>query len=211
VDALTVATIAAFAACSPSSLPPDVARWEPIVHEASQAFGVPQSWVEHVLDAESRGQTTFGGKPITSSAGAMGLMQIMPQTWGYLRSRYGLGNDPYDSHDNIFAGTALLKELYDRFGYPALFAAYNAGPARLNDFLTSGRVLPAETTAYVARVSGADLTALDAPKQSPVERISRSESSLFFVNAARSDATNPSSPVSSNDGNLFVTLSSDAR
>ena len=49
-----------------------------------------------------------------SPKGAMGLMQIMPETWAELRSRYGLGNDPYDPHDNILAGTAYLRELRDR-------------------------------------------------------------------------------------------------
>ena len=38
----------------------------------------------------------------------MGLMQIMPATWAELRERYDLGNDPYDPHDNILAGTAYL-------------------------------------------------------------------------------------------------------
>jgi hypothetical protein len=210
LDALTVATIAVFVTCSPSSLPSDVAPWEPLVHEASQRFGVPEDWIEHVLDAETRGHNTLNGKPITSSAGAMGLMQIMPQTWAYLRSRYRLGKDPFDPHDNIFAGTALLKELFDRFGYPELFAAYNAGPARLNDFLASGRALPAETTAYVARVLDTDVTAPTVPKTRPIAPVSRWESSLFFVNTAHSGATNPSTPGTFSDANLFVALSSSA-
>jgi len=62
-----------------------------------------------------------------SRKGAMGLMQIMPGTWADLRARYGLGADPYDSHDNILAGTAYIRELYDRYGAPGFLAAYNAG------------------------------------------------------------------------------------
>ncbi|WP_442868385.1 lytic transglycosylase domain-containing protein [Bradyrhizobium sp. CCBAU 11445] len=54
-----------------------------------------------------------------SPKGAMGLMQIMPATWTELRERYNLGNDPYDPHDNILAGTAYLRELLDRYGSPA--------------------------------------------------------------------------------------------
>src|SRR3546814_9197460 len=61
-----------------------------------------------------------------SHAGAMGLMQIMPATWTYLRGRYGLGDDPYHVRDNIIAGTAYLRELHDRFGSPGFLAAYNA-------------------------------------------------------------------------------------
>ena len=47
----------------------------------------------------------------------------MPATWAELRERYYLGNDPYDPHDNILAGTAYLRELLDRYGSPGVFAA----------------------------------------------------------------------------------------
>jgi soluble lytic murein transglycosylase-like protein len=80
----------------------------------------------------------------------MGLMQIMLQTWSGLRLRYGLGANPYDPHDNILAGAAYLWELHDRYSAPGFLAAYNAGPARYDDHLATGRPLPAETRAYVA-------------------------------------------------------------
>ena len=49
------------------------------------------------------------GDPLAlSPKGAMGVMQIMPDTWSELRSRYGLGADPYDPRDNIVAGAAYL-------------------------------------------------------------------------------------------------------
>ena len=60
----------------------------------------------------------------------MGLMQLMPGTWSEMRLMLGLGGDPFEPHDNIMAGTAYLRMVYDRFGYPGLFAAYNAGPGR---------------------------------------------------------------------------------
>ena len=85
-----------------------------------------------------------------SPKGAMGLMQIMPETWASLRLRYGLGADPFDPHDNILAGAAYLRELHDRYGSPGFLAAYNAGPARYEDHVATGRPLPAETRAYVA-------------------------------------------------------------
>jgi soluble lytic murein transglycosylase-like protein len=53
-----------------------------------------------------------------SPRGAMGLMQIMPDTWTGLRVRYGLGADPYDPRDNILAGAAFLREMHDRYGAP---------------------------------------------------------------------------------------------
>ena len=115
------------------------------VAEASQRFGIPASWIRAVMRAES-----FGDVRALSPKGAMGLMQIMPATWAGLRLRYGLGADPYDAHDNIIAGAAYLRELHDRYGAPGFLAAYNAGPARYEDHLATGRPLPAETRAYVA-------------------------------------------------------------
>jgi hypothetical protein len=92
-----------------------------------------------------------GDARAVSSAGAMGLMQIMPATWANLRARHGLGSDPYDVRDNIMAGAAYLRAMFDRYGSAtAMLAAYNAGPGRYEDYLSRGRPLPAETRAYVA-------------------------------------------------------------
>jgi hypothetical protein len=114
------------------------------VDEAAQRFGIPAAWIRAVLRMESAGDVRA-----ISSAGAMGLMQIMPDTWTELRIRHGLGRDPYDPRDNILAGAAYLREMYDRYGSPGFLAAYNAGPRRYEEYL-AGRPLPAETRAYVA-------------------------------------------------------------
>ena len=116
------------------------------IAEASQRFGIPEHWIRAVLRAESAGDVRA-----ISSAGAMGLMQVMPVTWAELRDRYGLGRDPYDPRDNILAGTAYLREMFDRYGnVAAMLAAHNAGPGRYDEYLATGRTLPAETRAYVA-------------------------------------------------------------
>jgi D-alanyl-D-alanine carboxypeptidase len=77
----------------------------------------------------------------------------MPETYDALRGRYNLGADPYDPHNNILAGTAYLREMYDRFGAPGFLAAYNAGPNRLDLYLSNGTPLPAETVSYVASIA----------------------------------------------------------
>ncbi|MCQ4631214.1 lytic transglycosylase domain-containing protein [Shinella sp. CPCC 100929] len=116
------------------------------ITEASQRFGIPEHWICAVLRAESAGDVRA-----ISTAGALGLMQVMPDTWAALRVRYRLGGDPYDPHDNILAGTAYLREMWDRYGnVAAMLAAYNAGPGRYDDHRATGRPLPAETRAYVA-------------------------------------------------------------
>jgi soluble lytic murein transglycosylase-like protein len=96
------------------------------------------------------GAESAGDPRAVSRKGAMGLMQIMPDTWSELRARYGLGHDPFDPHDNILAGAAYLREMHDRYGSPGFLAAYNAGPQRYEEYLAGARALPAETRAYVA-------------------------------------------------------------
>lgn len=117
------------------------------IAEASRRFAVPAAWIRAVIRKESAGDARA-----VSSAGALGLMQIMPGTWEELRARWPLGQDPFDPRDNILAGTAYLREMHDRFGSPGFLAAYNAGPARYEGDL-AGHPLPAETLAYVATLS----------------------------------------------------------
>ena len=83
----------------------------------------------------------------------MGLMQLMPGTWVELGVRYGLGLDPFDPRDNVFAGTAYLREMHERFGSAGFLAAYHAGPSRYEQHLATGQPLPPETVAYVAAVA----------------------------------------------------------
>ena len=119
------------------------------IAEAARRFELPAAWIRTVLRAESAGDARA-----ISPKGAMGLMQIMPGTWADLRVRHRLGSDPYDPHDNIIAGAAYIRELFDRYGSPGWIAAYNAGPGRYERSL-SGRELPAETRAYVAAIVSA--------------------------------------------------------
>lgn len=121
------------------------------IAEAAQRFGIPDGWIAAVMRAESAGDSRA-----VSHAGAQGLMQVMPATWDYLRARYRLGSDPFDPRDNILAGAAYLREMYDRYGtIPAMLAAYNAGPDRYDEHLATGRPLPAETRAYVDQLAPA--------------------------------------------------------
>ncbi|WP_427144812.1 lytic transglycosylase domain-containing protein [Rhizobium pisi] len=118
------------------------------VAEASQRFGIPIAWIRALMRVESANDIRA-----ISPKGAQGLMQLMPDTWAYLRARYRLGSDAFDPHDNIIAGTAYTRELYDRYGSPGFLSAYNAGPGRYDEFLAGGRALPAETRAYVAQLA----------------------------------------------------------
>ncbi len=122
--------------------------WGPYIREAAARYGVPDQWVRAVMHQESGGQ-----EQAVSPVGAMGLMQVMPETYEGLRERYGLGDDPYDPHNNILAGTAYIREMYDRFGAPGFLAAYNAGPDRVDNYLAGASDLPDETENYLAAVT----------------------------------------------------------
>ena len=148
--------------------------WGPYIRSASTRFDMPESWVRAVMRQESGGRMYMNGKLITSSAGAMGLMQVMPGTYGELRERYDLGDDPFHPRDNILAGVAYMREMYDIYGSPGFLAAYNAGPGRLDDYLTNNRGLPDETRKYVAMI-GPNLAG-NAPRvRSPAEQYAMNE------------------------------------
>ncbi|MCX8999935.1 lytic transglycosylase domain-containing protein [Rhizobiaceae bacterium BDR2-2] len=190
------------------------------ITEASKRFGIPEHWIHAVLRAESAGDVWA-----ISSAGAMGLMQVMPDTWASLRVRHQLGRDPYDPHDNIMAGAAYLRAMWDRYGnVAAMLAAYNAGPGRYDEYLSTGRTLPAETRAYVAAlvpvVGGAAASA--SPVAAPAPPPDWREAPLFVTHpndrriaaappsAAQSGDTRATIPArdpvrtESQDGSIFV-------
>jgi len=147
--ALGAAPVAALAQDAPAER--SVARHPYAGHvaEAAQRFGIPEHWIWAVMRVESNGDVRA-----ISTAGAMGLMQIMPGTWAGLRVRHRLGSDPFDPRDNIMAGAAYLREMHDRYGnVTAMLASYNAGPGRYDEHLSRGRPLPAETRAYLAKLA----------------------------------------------------------
>jgi soluble lytic murein transglycosylase-like protein len=129
-----------------------IERWQPFIAEASRRFSIPQAWIRAVMHVESGGRMTLNGQPITSGAGAAGLMQLMKDTYDEMRAEQALGADVYNPHDNILAAAAYLKVLKKRYGFPNMFAAYNAGPTRVDAHLTKGTPLPPETRAYIVNV-----------------------------------------------------------
>ena len=127
--------------------------WGPYIKEAANRFSIPDRWIRAVMHQESGGHEYLNGQPITSDAGATGLMQVMPQTYAELRDQYNLGSDPYNPHDNIIAGAGYIRQMYDRFGSPAFLAAYNAGPQRVEEYMAGRGGLPNETVNYLASIA----------------------------------------------------------
>src|SRR6202035_2351111 len=134
--------------------------WGPYIREAAARYRVPERWVRAVMQQESGGE-----QQATSPVGAMGLMQVMPATYEELRVRHQLGDDPYDPHNSILAGTAYIREMYDRFGAPGFLAAYNAGPDRVDSYLAGQGSLPDETVNYLAAIT--PNLGTDVPRSGP--------------------------------------------
>ena len=143
-----------------------------LIQDASRRFAMPARWIAEVMQVESRGRAE-----VVSPKGAIGLMQVMPSTYATLAARFGLGADPWNPRDNVLAGAAYLREMYDRYGTTGMLAAYNAGPGRWEDHLSRKRPLPDETVRYIARlgpvVGGnvAPLPALDSRAVRPMPMI----------------------------------------
>jgi soluble lytic murein transglycosylase-like protein len=112
------------------------------INEASTKYGLPACLIKGVIKAESDFQVTA-----VSSAGAQGLMQLMPETAKELGVK-----DPFDIDQNIDGGTRYLKKMLDLFGRDVklALAAYNAGPGTVNRY--EGNVPYRETMHYVERV-----------------------------------------------------------
>ncbi len=116
-------------------------RIDTAVRDASIRFVVDARLIRSVIEQESNYQIDA-----VSHKGAMGLMQLMPQTARELGVVC-----PFDPRENILAGSRYLRRLRDRFGsWPEAVAAYHAGPRRV-----ASRRLPGVTRRYVRRGFGA--------------------------------------------------------
>lgn len=113
-----------------------------LVRAVAAQEGVDADLADAVAWVESR----HGAARKQSSAGAVGIMQLMPETAGDLGVR-----DRCDVEANVRGGIKYLKHLYDEFGDPLLMlAAYNAGPANVRQ----SRGIPEfpETAGYIIKV-----------------------------------------------------------
>lgn len=113
-----------------------------VIEKASRTYDIDPALLRSVIQAESAFNPAA-----TSSKGAMGLMQIMPET----AEELGL-KKPYDPEENIMAGTRYLRRLLDRYNgdREKALAAYNWGMGNVDKY---GRSYPRETRIYISRIA----------------------------------------------------------
>lgn len=128
---------------APHALAPE--QIQSLVNDASTREGVSAALVNAVVMAESAGNPSA-----ISTAGAQGLMQLMPGT----SASCGISN-PFDPEQNVDCGTRYLHGLLERYNnnVELAVAAYNAGPGAVDQY--HGVPPYAETRAYVSRVLSA--------------------------------------------------------
>ena len=121
-----------------------------MIESAARSHNLPLEFFARVIWQESRFQADVVGPRTRSGDRAQGIAQFMPRT----AAERGL-LDPFDPVQALPKSAEFLRELRDKFGNLGLAAAaYNAGPQRVRDFLTSSRPLPNETRNYVAAITG---------------------------------------------------------
>ncbi len=129
---------------------------------AAAAHGVDPQIALNLANAES-GVNQFrpDGSPVTSSAGAIGIFQLLPSTAA------GLGVDPYDPAQNIVGGVSYLAQMYNQFGnWQDALAAYNWGPGNVKRAISSGAPYPQSVEKYVTSIlAGTSSSPAIAPDQ----------------------------------------------
>jgi soluble lytic murein transglycosylase len=119
--------------------------WRDDVERFARESAIDSGWMFGVMRRESAFMPDIG-----SSAGAQGLMQLMPETAKYVAKKYDLpapgSSDLHDPNANMRLGSAYLRYVLDKFDENQVLAtaAYNAGPGRVKQWLPKAETLPAD-------------------------------------------------------------------
>lgn len=122
------------------------AKYLPALNSAERAYGIPTDLLARVAYQESRFRDDIVSGELKSSAGAVGLMQIVP--------KWHPDVNPLDVYASINYAAKYLKSLYNQFGsWSSALAAYNWGPGNFSKYLQGTATMPTETKNYVAQIT----------------------------------------------------------
>lgn len=158
VTVLLLAVLLVFSILSKKDEEQPYKRYETLVSEFCNKYGLSRALVLSVIECESGFNETA-----VSEAGASGLMQLMPETFEWVMSNIAEEKDIFNASQNIEAGCKYLAYLFRRFGVlETVLAAYNAGEGNVSEWLKNpqysddGRTLRQipfqETRFYVSKV-----------------------------------------------------------
>jgi soluble lytic murein transglycosylase-like protein len=129
----------------------DGAVWVPVINQTESAFGIPANLLARQAYQEShfRRPIIEGSQP--STAGALGILQLMPAY--FVTVRVPVPFTAGDTTAQISEAATEMQRLYNAFAdWGLALAAYNDGEQNVKDYLAGVRALPAETQTYVSQI-----------------------------------------------------------
>lgn len=136
-------------------------KWAPILAGAESSYGIPAGLLSRIAYQESHFRQDIIDGTAISPAGALGMMQLMPQYFQTVHASIPFTDA--DTTAQIAEAASFLSGLYGHFGdWTAATAAYNAGQGTIDKVLAGTRALPTETANYIAGIA-ADLPAVVNP------------------------------------------------
>lgn len=126
-------------------------KWAPVIAAAEQQYGIPTGLLARQAYEESGYQTNVINGTQPSSAGALGILQLMPQYFTSVQVPIPFSTGAIEGQ--IAQAAGYLRQLYNQFGnWGYALAAYNAGPGTVQNVLAGTQTLPAQTQNYVSQI-----------------------------------------------------------
>lgn len=136
-------------------------KWASALANAESLHDIPPGLLSRIAYQESHFVQSIIDGTQSSPAGALGMMQLMPQYFDTVRRAIPFSDQ--DTSDQIEQAATLLSSLYNQLGdWTSATAAYNAGAGAIKKVIAGTQSLPAETANYIANIA-ADLPQIVSP------------------------------------------------
>lgn len=126
-------------------------KWAPVILAAEKQYGIPVGLLARQAYEESGYRTSVINGTQPSSAGALGILQLMPQYFTSVQVPIPFSDGAVEGQ--IAQAAGYMRQLYNQFGnWGYALAAYNAGPGTVNNVLNGTQPLPLQTKNYVSQI-----------------------------------------------------------